>query len=27
VDYARSIPMTADEADALFQTLFSASGW
>ena len=27
VDYARSIPMTAAEADALFQTLFSASGW
>ena len=27
VDYARSVPMTAEEADALFQTLFSASGW
>jgi poly-gamma-glutamate synthesis protein (capsule biosynthesis protein) len=27
VDYARSIPMTAEGADALFQTLFSASGW
>ena len=27
VDYARSIPMTAEEADNLFQTLFTASGW
>jgi hypothetical protein len=27
VDYARSIPMTADEASGLFQTMFSASGW
>jgi hypothetical protein len=27
VDYARSIPMTAQEANELFQTLFSASGW
>jgi hypothetical protein len=27
VDYARSIPMTVDEANSLFQTLFSASGW
>ena len=27
VDYARSRPMTLDEATALFQSLFSASGW
>jgi poly-gamma-glutamate synthesis protein (capsule biosynthesis protein) len=27
VDYARSRPMTAEEANALFQTLFAASGW
>ncbi len=27
VDYARSRPMTAEEADALFQQLFLASGW
>lgn len=27
VDYARSRPMTADEANSLLQTLFSASGW
>ena len=27
VDYARSRPMTLEEATALFQSLFSASGW
>jgi len=27
VDYARSRPMTAGEADVLFQSLFAASGW
>ena len=27
VDYARSRPMTDDEADSLFQALFQASGW
>jgi hypothetical protein len=27
VDYARSRPMTAAEADELFQTLFQGSGW
>jgi poly-gamma-glutamate synthesis protein (capsule biosynthesis protein) len=27
VDYARSRPMTLEEANALFQSLFSASGW
>jgi poly-gamma-glutamate synthesis protein (capsule biosynthesis protein) len=27
VDYARSRPMTDDEADALFEALFEASGW
>ncbi len=27
VDYARSRPMTLEEANDLFQTLFSASGW
>ena len=27
VDYARSRPMTSEEADDLFQTLFVASGW
>lgn len=27
VDYARSRPMTVDEANELFQTLFRASGW
>jgi hypothetical protein len=27
VDYARSRPMTVDEANALFEILFSASGW
>lgn len=27
VDYARSRPMTFDEANDLYQTLFSASGW
>ena len=27
VDYARSRPMTFDEAHSLFQTLFQASGW
>lgn len=27
VDYARSRPMTLDEANSLFQTLFQVSGW
>jgi poly-gamma-glutamate synthesis protein (capsule biosynthesis protein) len=27
VDFARSRPMTTEEADALFEVLFSASGW
>jgi hypothetical protein len=27
VDYARSVPMTTEEANSLFQTLFNASGW
>ena len=27
VDYSRSRPMTADEADELFRVLFEASGW
>jgi len=27
IDYARSRPMTLEEANALFQVLFSASGW
>ena len=27
VDYARSRPMTVEEANELFQTLFTASGW
>jgi len=27
IDYARSRPMTLEEADAFFQELFSASGW
>jgi hypothetical protein len=27
VDYARSRPMTDEEANNLFQTLFQASGW
>jgi poly-gamma-glutamate synthesis protein (capsule biosynthesis protein) len=27
VDYARSRPMTLEEANSLFQTLFEASGW
>jgi poly-gamma-glutamate synthesis protein (capsule biosynthesis protein) len=27
VDYARSVPMTTEEANALFQSLFTASGW
>jgi poly-gamma-glutamate synthesis protein (capsule biosynthesis protein) len=27
VDYARSRPMTDDEANVLFHTLFNASGW
>jgi hypothetical protein len=27
IDYARSRPMTPEEADSLLQTLFSASGW
>ena len=27
IDYARSRPMTPTEAEAFFQTLFSASGW
>jgi hypothetical protein len=27
VDYARAVPMTIEEANALFQAIFSASGW
>jgi poly-gamma-glutamate synthesis protein (capsule biosynthesis protein) len=27
VDYARPRPMTPEEANSLFQALFSASGW
>ena len=27
VDYARSRPMTSEEANTLFQALFRASGW
>ena len=27
IDYARSRPMTLEEANALFQVLFRASGW
>jgi hypothetical protein len=27
VDYARSVPMSTDEANTLFQALFHASGW